>query len=288
MQTLYIDIYFLINFTVDFLSLYFSCILAKVPTSAPRLLISSLVGGAVGVIGVFVPDNFFVKLSVSLLGLPLIITLATKKISIKRRIKTAIAFLIFGALIGAGVYFMYGILDKFLYEYLKNSQGGAANPKLLFFSLIVLLLIGVFKMLISFFNNIESEGSRLLEITLLDKHIRTEAFVDSGNLAIDPMDMRPILFIKAEFAGCFLPDTVIERLDPDKIDRNMRKRIRLIPVSRNGTTKVLTGIKPDSVKIINSDGKKEEISVTIAIDKDEGTYGGFYALLPSSVAVGIG
>ena len=284
MRTLYIDVYFLINFTIDFLALYFSCIFAKVPTTASKLIFSSAFGGLIAAIVVLLPEVFLIKIAVSFLGLPFMVIIATKKVGFKRRCKTAFAFLIFGALIGAGVYFLYGLLDKFVYKYINESDGGAENPKLLFFSLIVLLLIGVFKMLISFFNNIEAEGSRILEITLFDKKIRAEAFVDSGNLAIDPMDMRPIIFVKADFAGCFLPKSVIELEDPDKIDREMRKRIRLIPISTSTGTKVLTGIKPDCVKLINKDGKCEEISVTIAIDKEDGTYGGFFALLPSAIA----
>ena len=287
LQTLYIDVYFLINLTIDFLALYFACIFSKVPTSGRRLLFGATLGGGISVIGVLLPEIFLVKLAVAFFGLPIIVIAATKKVSVKRRIKASFAFLIFGALFGAGFYFMYGLVDKFLYKYLDESDGGIENPKLVLFSLIVLVLIGVFKMLISFFNNIESEGSRMLEITLSDKKIRAEAFVDSGNLAIDPMDMRPILFIKSDFAGCFLPKSVIDLEDPDKLDREMRKRIRLIPISTSAGTKVLTGIKPDSVRVINKEGKNEEISVTLAIDKESGTYGGFFALLPSVAVSGV-
>ena len=283
MQTLYIDVYFLINLTVDFIALYFASVFSKVPTTANRLLLGAFVGGVISVMIVLLPEVWFLKLLVGFLGLPVIVVLSTKRVSLQRRIKVGFAFLIFGALLGAAVYYFYGLLDKYIYNLFDPEDGGVANRKLLLFAMIVLLSIGVFKMLISFFNNIESEGSLELEIKLLDKTVRTEAFIDSGNLAIDPMDMNPILFIKSEFAGCFLPEAVVELGDPDKLEKEMRKRIRLIPISKIEGTHVLTGIKPDSVRIIRKDSSFEEISVTIAIDREAGTYGGFFALIPSAV-----
>ena len=44
---------------------------------------------------------------------------------------------------------------------------------------------------------------------------------------------------------------------------------------------MLVGVKADSVFVI-CDDKKEEIRVTIAVDKEGGTFSGFYALMPSA------
>ena len=78
-----------------------------------------------------------------------------------------------------------------------------------------------------------------------------------------------------------MPENIINLSDPDNIEKNARKRIRLIPISRGGATHVLTGVKPDSVKVLK-DGKCEEIKVTLAIDKEGGTFGGFGALMPAA------
>ena len=136
-------------------------------------------------------------------------------------------------------------------------------------------------MIVSFFSNIESEGSVEIEIDFLGKKQRIQAFIDSGNLAVDPMDMRPVLLLKKEKAKYILPENIIELSDPDALNRDIRKRIRLIPITRGGVTHVLTGIKADSVKIIKN-GNAEELFVTVAIDKEGGTYGGYSALMPSA------
>ena len=281
MQTLYIDVYFLINFTVDILALYFAALLSKVPTSVKRLILSALVGAMGAVAIILMPEQALPKLFLSAISLVFMTFLATKRVRLMRRAKFTFSFFIFLALVGGGTYYLWDVFDKFLYGKIDDS-GGIANRKLLFFSIVVLLSIGVFKMIVSFFSNIESEGNVEIEITFCNKSIRLEAFVDSGNLAMDPMDMRPVLFIKSNVAADIFPENVISLRDPDSLDRSVRKRIRLIPVSRSGATHVLTGVRVDRVSIITKD-RREEIGVTVAIDKDEGSFGGYDALLPSAV-----
>ncbi len=282
MQTLYIDVYFLVNFTVDFLALYFSSMFSRVPTTAKRLVFASLTGALFASLMIFLPEIPILKLICSTLTLIICAILASSKVSFKRRVRYLIAFLIFEALAGGVVSFLWGIFDRYFYNSFSSMETTPVNRKLLLFSIIVLIFIGVFKMIVSFFSNIAFEGAAKIEINCFNKKIVTEAFVDSGNLAIDPMDMQPILFVKEELARDFIPEAIIDLRDPDILDRNSRRKIRLIPVSRGGVTHVLTGIKPDCVKIIDGDNE-ELVSVTVAIDKEKGSYGGYLALIPSGV-----
>lgn len=280
MKTLYIDVYFLINFTVDILSLYFAACLSKVPTTTRRLILSALIGGGIAIIVVFLPEIPILKLLAATVGLLIMGLVAPKRVGIRRKIKFVFAFLIFEALVGGVVSFLWGILDKYI-SGLFDGAGGAVNRKMLLFALIVLLSIGVFKMIVSFFSNIESEGSVDLEISFLENRAVVSAFVDSGNLAVDPMDMSPVLLIKKDVAKSILPENIVELSNIDALDRGVKKRIRLVPISRGGETHVLVGVKADSVKVIKKDCS-EEISVTVAIDKEGGSFGGFKALMPSA------
>ena len=280
-RTLYIDVYFLINFTVDILSLYFAALFAKTPTTTRRLILSSLIGAFVAVITVLLPEYPILKLVFAGSGLFLMGILAPKAIAFSRKVKFIFSFIIFEALVGGAVSFIWSIFDTYLSGLFEGAQGGAVNRKILFLSLIVLLSIGVFKMLVSFFSNIESEGSVEVEITFLENKAVFPAFVDSGNLAVDPMDMSPVLLIKKDIAKNILPENIIDLCNIDMLERRVKKRIRLIPISKNGATHVLVGIKADTVKVINGE-KSEEIKVTLAIDKEGGTFGGYQALMPSA------
>lgn len=281
LRTLYIDVYFLINLTVDIISLYFATILSKTPTTTRRLIIASVMGAlsAVGVI--FLPEIPLLKLIFGGLGLIFMGMITPKGVSIRRKIKFTMAFLVFEALVGGGVSLIWNLFDKYLSHFFNSADGGALNRKMLFLSLVVLLCIGVFKMLVSFFSNIESEGSVDVEISFLDSKTTVSAFIDSGNLAKDPMDMSPVLLIKRDLAKMILPENIIELSNIDGLERAVKKRIRLIPISRGGETHVLVGVKADTVRIKRGDGF-EELRVTIAIDKEGGSFGGYMALMPSA------
>ena len=281
LRTLYIDVYFLINFTVDILSLYFAALLSKTSTSTKRLIVSALLGAICAVVVVFLPEIAILKFVFATLALLIMGYIAPKGVGLRRKIRFIFSFLIFEALVGGAVSFIWGILDSYSSSIFEEAVGGAVNRKMLFLSIIVLLSIGVFKMLVSFFSNIESEGNVDVEISFLDNTAVVSAFVDSGNLAVDPMDMSPVLLLKEEVAKSILPQNIIELCDIDGLDRKIKKRIRLIPVSRGGATHVLVGVKADSVRIVNNKSK-EEIKVTLAIDKEGGTFGGYLALMPSA------
>ena len=281
MRTLYIDVYFLINFTVDLLSLYFAACFSKLPTSTRRLLLSALLGAAVAVIVVFLPEIALLKLAVASIGLVVMGITGARKVGVKRKAKFICALIIFESMIGGFVTFMWNLLDKYISDMFEGAEGGAVNRKMLFLSLIILLSIGVFKMIVSFFSNIESEGNVEVEITFLGKRVSVPAFVDTGNLAIDPMDMSPILLIKKDVAKTLLPENIIELSNIDMLDRNVKKRIRIIPVSRGGHTHMFVGVKADAVRLVGERGS-DELRVTLAIDKEGGDYGGYKALMPAA------
>ena len=188
-----------------------------------------------------------------------------------------LSFIIFEGLVGGITTFLWDILDK----YLKGSEEVAVeNSRLLFFAIIVMLSVGVFKMIVSFFSHVEGCESVKIRIKFIDKSIVCDAFVDTGNMATDPMDMRPVLILKPELAKRILPSNVIELCDIDNIDKEIRRRIRLIPISGAVGVRVLTGVRPDKVLVIRDKGE-EEIFVTLAIDKEGGDFGGYLALMPS-------
>lgn len=280
-RTLYVDVYFLINFTVDLLSLYFAACFSKVPTNTKRLILTSTIAALIAIGVVFLPEYPILKFVVSTIGLLLVGFIAPKGVGFRRKVKYVFSFVIFEALMGGVVSFLWGILDMYISDVFEGAEGGTVNRKMLFLSLLVLLCIGVFKMLVSFFSNVDSEGSAQVEISFLENTAVVSAFIDSGNLAIDPMDMSPVLLIKKDLAKSILPENIIELCDIDSLEKSVKKRIRLIPVSRGGETHVLVGVKADAVRLIG-DGGSEELRVTLAIDKEGGDFGGYKALMPST------
>ena len=277
LQTLYIDVYFLLNFTVDFISAFFALRLSKLGSSLSRLIVFSALLSLFSVLIIFIDDFLLLKYALSIIVLLISSFIIIYGVSFKRRVKYILSFIIFEGLVGGITTFLWDILDK----YLKGSEEVAVeNSRLLFFAIIVMLSVGVFKMIVSFFSHVEGCESVKIRIEFIDKSIVCDAFVDTGNMATDPMDMRPVLILKPELAKRILPSNVIELCDVDNIDREIRRRIRLIPISGAVGVRVLTGVRPDKVLVIRDKGE-EEIFVTLAIDKEGGDFGGYLALMPS-------
>ena len=187
--------------------------------------------------------------------------------------------MIFLSLVGGIVSFVWNLLEDAFSDYLI--EGDVVNRKMLFFALIVLLSIGVFKMLITVMNTAKIDTMIEVEMYFLGNGCSAEALIDTGNLALDPLVMKPVLIIKKELARRFIPVDIIDLSDIDSLDSKVKKRIRLIPITKEGATHVYLGFVPDNVKV-RSNGREYSIDVTVAIDKEGGDFGGFLALMPYS------
>lgn len=279
MQTIYVDIYFLVNFTVDLLSLHLASKFAKIKISPIKLMLASLFGGIYAVILVFVPKSDGVFLILTLITLFIIIQLCAAGCRTVRKIRFMISFLLSQIMIGGMVYFSYGLLDRFIEN--SDINNASANKNLLTLSLVVLLSIGVLKILIMLFGNNFSERSVKVKIVIFEKEYFAEAFVDTGNLATDPMDLSPVMLIKPALAKKIFPYGVPDLCEVHAISEKLKKRIRIIPLKLSGERKTLCGVRADSVSVLKKDGY-EKINVTVAFDTEGGSYGGFDILMPAA------
>lgn len=281
METLYVDVYFLVNFTVNLLAAHFAAKMTRITSSLVRLSGIAAIGGVLATLLVLFFDRFLPSALLSVAFLIVSGFLVSGTVRFFRRLRFLLLFVISEMVIGGIVFSAYSLLDQYVGEKISE-VGGEENRRALIFALLILLSIGVFKFMMLLFSSLESEKSVLVKITVGDKSISAEALVDSGNLVKDPMNMSPVLFIKPAFARKILPENVISLSEIDSLERAYRKRIRLIPVTRAGSTHVMTGVRADSVCIC-TDGIERSVDLTLAIDKEEGTFGGYELLLPSAV-----
>ncbi len=277
MKTLYIDVYFMINFTVDILALFISSRMVHICINIRKLIISGTLGAILAIIDLFI-NKTILNILLSALFVFLIYIICCNGLSFSRCIKFIVSFYIASFIISGAVNFLYGIIDKYISK-ISAIPSVSTNRKALFFSLIILLIIGVLRLFIMMLSDTVNEKSVRLLIKLEDKSLEVDALLDTGNLVKDPMNMNPVIFLKKNCAEHLFPLSVINLSDIDSLNKNFRKRIRLVPVTRNSETHVMTGVRVDKVIALN-EKRREEISATIVIDKSEGTFGGYYALAP--------
>lgn len=277
MRTLYVDVYFLINFTVDILAFYFALIFSKCPAKIHRIIISSLLGAFYAVFATVYIGEKRASIFFSLVVFVIMILIISKGIGIYRKVKLSVAFFLFQILIGGLVYYGYGVLDR-LFEDFEYTSTGGENKRLLLLSLIILLAIGFLKLVISFLGSVRSEKIAKISIDYLGSEFWFDALVDTGNLAVDPLDKTPVMLINSRLSKRIFGFEILKNHLSIE-DSQIKKRIRIIPASFGGNKKILYGIKPDAAYAITKK-KKEKISIVIAINNDENNFGGYDALIP--------
>ncbi len=277
MKTIYIDVYFLINFTVDLLSLFFSSSFLRIPIRTARLILASAIGGLYAVVSVLFINMRIVSVLLSVIILALIMLISAPGIGAFRKLKHLMAFLVFQILIGGAVYFGYCMLDRLFDGYSFEKIGGV-NRKLIILSVLVLLTVGAVKLLILSFERSTTEKNLSVRIYLDKSNVELEALVDSGNLVRDPFDGTPVMFICAKawhrLYGMPWSETAAA-------EKRLVGRLRVIPITMAGEHKIVYAVKCDEVICIRN-GKKEGISVLVAVEPSLESFGGFPALMPLS------
>ena len=282
MEVLYVDVYFLLNFTVDTLALYFASKLLRLRLTLPRLLFVGALGGIFAITDVMLENNFPLRIINTALYLILVALFLKSKITLIRRLKLLFSFYIIEIIIGGSVYYGFTLLDKYFKDALDGLDLGASNRNALLFALVLLIAIGVLRIIIMLLSGNVDGKNVLVKIEIEDKVIECEALLDSGNLVKDPMSMCPVLFVRPHLAKSFLPEEIISLEGIDSLDYSYRKRIRLIPVSYGNRTVVYTGVRVDRVSVMGKNGF-HDVDVTLVIDKEEGSYSGYSALAPSVI-----
>ena len=278
-QTLYIDVYFLINATVNVLALYFASLTARIPATTAKTVISGIIGAVYAVITVFFHSSPVITFFLSVLTLVIMCELMAHRVSLFRRLKLLVFFLIIEMLIGGAVHYAYALLDKYIYDLFPGVSEEAASRNLLLLAVIVLLFMGALRAVVSAFSSSISLKSIRLEIVFDGTAHEIEAMVDTGNMARDPLSGAPVILIKESAARKIFPTSLVLG-DMTKIPDCYKTRIRLIPISIGGFSGLLTAVRADTVSV--SERKNSSIRATIAIDKEGGTYGGYAALMPSA------
>lgn len=274
MQTFYADIYFLINFTVDLLSLHLASRFLHIPCKVPKMLLLCAAEGALSVCSViFFNEMPLLRWVFSLLFF-LFVFLLPSGCGFSRRLLYAIGFLLFETVFGGVVTALSRLLDPA--GKLFSGEQSYENRQLLWFSCIVLLTDLGAELLYRFLSSRPASERLETEICFCGKRTRFACLVDSGNLLTDPLSGLPVLLVKEKQARDLFGDACVPGGElPVSCDR-----FRAIPLHAGGSVRILTGFSPDSTDVYFSEKKHERIRVIVAIDKEEGDFGGCQGLLP--------
>ncbi|MFZ7103217.1 MAG: sigma-E processing peptidase SpoIIGA [Peptococcaceae bacterium] len=267
---IYIDMVFLINFTMDFFILWATAKMGRLRTTFKRLCLGAF-SGALYAILIFLPglsllNTILAKILCSLF----MILVAFGFNNIRRFFKSAayfyfVSFVMGGAVLGS----MY--LFETNPEVIETWNGIAVNvinfkTAWLLAGLMVAVVLGIWGA--AYIRRNLQQGPWLVKAkVIIGEHIiEVDALVDTGNQLNDPITQEPVMIIEHRMLEKALPPEFIRILNKKEIsslDQQLntltgaewQTRIRLVPFSSLGNQNgMLVALKPD--RVIVKDGEK--------------------------------
>ena len=291
-QTVYADLLFLINFSMDFLCFYITGAILHKKLSVVRALLASVCGGVYSVAILFaypVPPFSLVCDGVAFV-------LMCAAVFIKKNMRPGTFFLQSAVYVGVSVALggmmtaMFNLLNTLE---LPISEPGANSEGIpVWFFALLAAVSGVATLMGGrFFRAKQSERSASVEIEYGGRSATLCAVCDTGNLVRDPISGKCVVVADLTSIRRLLPEPLVLAVKENNASRLSRlpddaaKGLRIIPTRSVGGMSMLYAIAPDRIRITGKDGKTHEADALVAPSPIGGTAGGYQALLPPELLV---
>lgn len=252
-QTVYADLLFLINFSMDFLCLFLVARLLSRPFSLLRVVLSSTFGGLYSVVSLFSPiETWGWFFDIIFCIFMCLIAFFRRKEGIGSLVLSSAVFFLASMLLGGIMTAIFNLMNR-------------ANPPLDSFTDDQGMPLWLFALVAALASAITWIGGRFLrrraqipaaqvEIRLGNRKAVIHAMCDSGNLLRDSISGKPVIVSDVKNAINLLPANceaikewnaeTVHSLPPD-----IAARVRLIPTSSVGSDGIMLALRPDSVTI---------------------------------------
>ncbi len=269
-MTVYADILFLVNLSLNWLSLMLTSKIIKHSSTALKMLAAAALGATVGTVTLFL---YTLGAGLAEIGTSfLMCAVAFSTSGFFEYIKICTCLFASGITLGGSLTLIYSFFNRAGIEIPEQNDLSAAV--FLMLSVLVTLTATVFEKTI-FARRIADFGS--VTLTVGDKKLTLSCLCDSGNLLREPISDRQAVLVKADTLRGFLPHEVIS-YDPLG-DTPYHPKIRLLPASTVAGSALMTGFIPDSAEVTLGK-RKFNADLIIAIDKSPAPYADAQAILP--------
>lgn len=289
-QTVYVDLFFLINFSMDFLCFFITSRILKGPIRFWRMVLGSAVGGVYAVAALFLPLSGGTSLAADLLACALICLITYGKKGERHALPgyvlvyTAVAMTLGGFMTA-----LFNLLNR-------SGWGGEAlgvDPDGLSVWLFALLagVGGIFTLIGGRFFSGKS-GRRCATVTLCygGKSLTLKGMTDTGNLLREPIGGKPCLLADTRALRPILPEEVLcaakrgGGFSPDGMRGEDARNIRLVPVRTASGEGILLALRMERILVDGGKGAREVDAVVALTELGKGA-DGYAVLLPAELLV---
>ena len=265
----YGDLLFLINFSMDFLCFYISCLLLHMKLPTLRALISSCIGGIYSVASLFVAVNKKTAFVIDLLALIVmcIIVYYKRNVGLGAIIKAIFLYFFVSALLGGLMTSLFSVFNRM--EIFVADMGIGDGIDVWIFA--ILTIISSF---------ISIKGGRIFRASSSKKLVRIEisneldvvkldALIDSGNLVTEPISGKSIVIVSVEKCKKILDENLYNAIkNNSKLSIETISKIRLVPTQSIAGESFLPALKFKRVSV-KLGKRQKDIDVYVAFVNSE-------------------
>lgn len=252
LQTVYVDVLFCIDFTMDFLALYITSYLLKIRIKTRRTVISAILGAFYSVLTViFRVDSVILALFFAVV----MCFTAFGKREIKGFIHIIISFIAVNFLLGGGMTALFTLFNSIVGERLVIIYGDVSNvPSKLPFNIFAVCVVVITVTVMSFVKLFSRKGmcrSIPSEIELYGRRAMLNLTEDSGNLLTEALSGEPVIFLSEKAMLKFTDEitlSAIKNLNPDVMTKN-RLKMRLTVYHTVSGKEMCLCIRPEKVLV---------------------------------------
>lgn len=284
-MTVYGDLLFLINFSMDFLCFYLSCLLLRERIKVFRVCLSSALGGVYSVMALFVEvDGIFAFLiDISVLLLMCFVAYFEKGITFWSLIKRVGLYFIVSSLLGGFMTAVFSLVNRL--EILGEDVALEEGLDVWIFAALALISSMLTLKGGAIFRTSGVKKEALIEISEQNMSAKLRALVDSGNLAYEPISGKSVIFVSLDSCRqLFAESDYLALKNGDGIEEmpiSLAMRIRPIFGKSIGGNKMLPAMRFKEIYVWCGKRKKG-IDAYIALIND-GSLGEYDAIISNEL-----
>lgn len=274
---LYADVLFIVNFSMDFISLCLTAKILSLERRVVRYVTSAALGALVATVMTAVALEGVLG-AVCTLILSVVMTLIAYGFGSARSLAArALSLWGTGALIGGIVTALCSLGE---YRALDESVGGTGR-QWGFIAFGVLVAWGVLRVIRP------ALGQKNVEVRLKMgiRSVTAQALVDTGNITVDPLGGDCVIFVSRPLSEKLFGERTAALLAESRIDElpgELRPRVRIVPTSSLGGRSLCSAVIPDTVEVLPDKAPRRAL-VAVA-DVPDNHFGGCGVLLPATLA----
>ncbi len=281
--TVYADVLFIVNWSLDFVTLYITGRLMSLSMVTWRMCLSASLGAAFATAALIFDMDGVVYGVASVAVCGSMCVCAYKKAGAFGYFGASVLMFAVGSALGGAM----TAISSVGRGYRDSLNGGTEGGELLFSVAATAAAITAAAGRIA--GRRSFAGTRRVTVVDGGRSRTLSALADSGSFLREPLSGRPALVVRANTVAEVLPAEVIAAaladdtaLAVESISPSLLSRIRILPVSGVAGDGILLGYRPDEVTVSSHRGRRN-VDCFLAISRIDGDFGGHDAIIPAEL-----